>query len=65
MGPVRRTINFLFALALTVAGFGGLIYLVLFADGWRGFMPIGAGFIGFLGAYWLWADFIKPDERPE
>ena len=65
IGPVRRTVSFLFSLALTVAGFGGLIYLVFFAGGWRGIMPIGAASMGFLGAYWLWTDFISGDPRPE
>jgi hypothetical protein len=52
-------------LALSVAGIGGLIYLVLFAAGWKGWMIISSGTFGFIGLYWLWADFINADPRSE
>jgi hypothetical protein len=42
-----------------IAGFGFLAYLLLLAPGWKGWMIIGSGFSGILGAYWLYEDFIN------
>jgi hypothetical protein len=65
MGPVRRTINLVIALSLSVTSVGSFIYLLLFAAGWRGFMVMGSAMVGLLGLYWLWADFINADPRSE
>ena len=66
MGPVRRTINLICALALTVASAAWLAYPLLsgerFVLGWR---PGAAAILLFVGLYWLWADFINADPRPE
>jgi hypothetical protein len=59
MGRVRRTVNLVLALALMTAGFGLLSYLLLAAPGWKGWMVLGSGFAGTLGALWLYDDFIK------
>jgi hypothetical protein len=59
MGAVRRTISLALALALMTAGFGFLAYLLLLAPGWKGWMIIGSGFSGIVGAYWLYEDFIS------
>ncbi|MGA8158685.1 MAG: hypothetical protein WB822_21275 [Rhodoplanes sp.] len=63
-GPIRRTINLILALGLSAAGVGGFIYLLFFVAGWKGWMVMGSGMMGFLGLYWLWADFINADPRP-
>ena len=63
MGPVRRTINLIYALALTGAGAFFFVYLLLYAP--HASMIAGAGMATFLGLYWLWADFINADPRPE
>ena len=65
MGPVRRIINFVAAMTLTAVGCGGLIYLLFFASYSRGFVLIAAATMGVAGLYWLWADFINADPRPE
>jgi hypothetical protein len=65
MGPVRRTINLICALALTGAGVFFFFYLLLYAAHARWGMIAGAGMATFLGAYWLWVDFINADPRPE
>ncbi len=65
MGPVRRIINFVAAMALTAVGCGGVIYLLLFADYFRGVVLVAATTMGVAGLYWLWVDFINADPRPE
>jgi hypothetical protein len=65
MGSIRRAINLIVALTLTVAGCGGLVYLVFFAAAWKGGMAIAAAVIGFAGLYWLWAEYINSGSRPE
>jgi hypothetical protein len=65
MGPVRRTINLICALALTGAGAFFFIYLLSYAPHAKLGMIAGAGVATFLGLYWLWADFINADPRPE
>jgi hypothetical protein len=47
------------ALALMIAGFGSLAYLLLFAPAWSGTMVVASGFAGTLGASWLYEDFIN------
>jgi hypothetical protein len=65
MGPVRRTINLVFALALTGGGGFMFFYLFLYAPHAKIGMIAGAGIATFLGLYWLWADYINADPRPE
>jgi hypothetical protein len=55
---VRRTISLIASLSLTVAGSSLFAYLLFFAAGWKGWMIISSGFMGGIGALWLWADFI-------
>jgi hypothetical protein len=55
---VRRIISFIIALCLTGFGAFGLIYLFLFAAGWKGWMVMGAGLIFTLGVIWLYSDYI-------
>jgi hypothetical protein len=54
---MRGTISFVIALCLTFFGAFALIYLVLFADGWRGWMVTSAGLILGVGAGWLYSDY--------
>jgi len=65
MGPVRRIINFVVAMALATVGCGGLIYLLFFADRVRGIVLMGAATMGVAGLYWLWVDFINADPQSE
>jgi len=48
--------GFVIALCLTFFGSSALIYLLLFADGWRGWMVTGAGLALAVGAGWLYSD---------
>jgi hypothetical protein len=61
---IRRAIGFVIALALTVIGGGGTIFLLLFAERFRGFMLVGSIVMMFVGAYWLWIDYLSP-AKPE
>ena len=65
MGPIRRTINLIAALALTAGSGSALVFLLFYADGFYLWMPTSAGIALFVGVYWLWADFINADPRPE
>jgi hypothetical protein len=65
MGPVRRTINLICALGLTGASAFSLIYFVFYAHRFYIWMPVGSAVLTFVGLYWLWADFINADPRPE
>jgi len=47
-----------------VIGVGGIIYILFFASGWRGSVVVAAATVGFVGLYWLWADFIA-DPQPD
>ena len=40
-------------------------YLIFYADHYKLWMPAGAGVLTFVGLYWLYADFINADPRPE
>jgi hypothetical protein len=62
---MRRIISLILALCLTVTGAGGIVYLLLFAHGWRGWMVMGSGLVFTAGAVWLYSDFIDatPNER--
>jgi hypothetical protein len=63
MGPIRRTISLISALALTGISGAALVYLIFFAPGFWYWMPVAAGVGAFFGLYWLWEDFISPDRR--
>jgi len=65
MGPIRRIINLLIALALSVLGWGALIYMLLFGQHFKGWIIMGCAMVGVAGVYWLWTDFINADPRPE
>lgn len=58
MSSTRRMISFVIAITLTVVGWGFVIYFLLFAAGWRGVVVLAAGFVGSLGMFWLYEDFI-------
>jgi hypothetical protein len=62
---MRRTLNLIIALCLTLVGAGGVIYLLFFAAGWRGWMVMAAGLLFTAGVVWLYDDFINatPNER--
>jgi len=55
---MRGTISFVIAVCLTYFGAFALIYLLLFADNWRGWMVTGAGLISAVGTVWLYSDYI-------
>jgi CHASE2 domain-containing sensor protein len=65
MGPIRRTISLILALALFIVGLSGLCYLLLLAPWWKGWMVMAAGGMATLGGLWLWEDFINatPNEQ--
>ena len=65
MGVVRRSINMILALALTVAGAAGLVFLLFYAAGWRGWMVTAAGSVFTVGILWLWSDFIDATPNEE
>jgi hypothetical protein len=64
MGPIRRTINLVCALGFTGAGLYLLSLPILDGHVSRGLLVWGGVAVA-LGAYWLWADFINADPRPE
>lgn len=63
MGPFRRTISLMLALGLMTVGFGFLTYLLLAAPGWKGWMVIASGFVGTLGALWLYEDLFNAESN--
>jgi hypothetical protein len=65
MGQVRRTINLICALALTAVSAYAAFYLIFFADRFKVGWLVGAGAFTFVGLYWLYADFVNADPRPE
>jgi hypothetical protein len=65
MGPIRRSINLVLALALTGSCAFWFLYIFLYLDRFYIWMPVTAGVGTFVGLYWLWADFINADPRPE
>lgn len=62
---MRRTISLFLALCLTFAGAGGMVFLLFFANGWKGWMIMSAGMLFTVGAVWLYSDFIDatPNEK--
>jgi len=65
MGPVRRTFSLVCALALTGVSAFAFFYLIFYASHYKFWMPAWAAMLTFVGLYWLWADFINADPRPE
>jgi hypothetical protein len=63
MGPVRRTISFLFALGLTSVSATALIWLFGYTERFKIWMPASAAVFLFVGLYWLWTDFINAGPR--
>jgi hypothetical protein len=65
-GMFRRTLGLILALALAIGGAYLFIMMVFFPQAPVKVMFIlGAGMMCFLGVYWLWADYIKADPKPE
>jgi hypothetical protein len=71
MGPVRRTVNLVCAVALTGVGaywLFDIIFHMIFEDGTiisgerRTFniTVLAAAMMTILGVYWLWVDFLRP-----
>jgi hypothetical protein len=56
---LRRIVSLVCASSLTVAGAAGLIYLLFFAVGWKGWMLMAAGLVCVAGIVWLYDDFIN------
>jgi hypothetical protein len=65
MGPVRRTINLVCALGLTGTSAFSFIYFIFYAHSFFVWMLVTSAVLIFVGLYWLWADFINADPRPE
>jgi hypothetical protein len=65
MGPIRRTFNLICALALTVGSASVFVSQFLYAYEIYFIIPLSAGVGVVFGLYWLWADFINADPRPE
>jgi hypothetical protein len=59
MGPVRRTVCLICALALIGAGLYLLCSILMYAESLSSRMITAAAVMTFLGSYWLWVDFIK------
>jgi hypothetical protein len=55
---MRRIISFVLALCLTAFGAFALVYLMVFAAGWKGWMVMGAGLMFVVGVVWLYSDYI-------
>ena len=62
---MRRIISLALALSLVAVGASGLVYLMLFAAGWKGWMVMASGLIFTAGAIWLYDDFSgrAPNQR--
>jgi hypothetical protein len=65
MGLVRRTINLICALGLTGTSVFSFIYFIFYAHNFFVWMLVASAVLTFVGLYWLWADFINADPRPE
>ena len=65
LSKIRRMINFMLALALMAAGGAGVLFLLLVADRFKGWMLVGAGFACGLGVIWLYSDFIDATPNEE
>jgi hypothetical protein len=65
MGPVRRSINLICALAFLGGSACALVYILFYAKGFYYWMLVSSVLGVFVGLYWLWADFINADPRSE
>jgi len=66
VGMVRRTVGLILALTLTMVGGYLFVFLLFFAKVPVKIMFIlGAGMMLFGGLYWLWADYINAEPKPE
>lgn len=57
---MRRTLLFFVSLGMVAGGAYCLLYLFLYAAGFKFWMAVAAGFMLWLGLYCLWDDFISP-----
>jgi hypothetical protein len=57
---MRSIVSLVVALCLTVAGGGGLAYLILFAPGFYGWMMTATALVFGAGLMWLYADLTEP-----
>ncbi len=64
ISPLRRTLSLIVALVWTGAS-GFALFYMLFVTGGKFMFIVGAGVMAFIGLYWIWADFINADPRPE
>jgi hypothetical protein len=64
MESIRGKLNVIMPLALTALGCGGFVYFYSFATAWKGWTVISA-VMGVAGLYWLWAEYLNPNQRPE
>jgi hypothetical protein len=55
-------VSLLLALCLTIAGAAALIYLLVFAAGWKGWIVMAAGGLFAAGVMWLYSDFIDASQ---
>jgi hypothetical protein len=65
MGPIRRTIGLFGALAMIGVCTYTLVYLLFFARRFPLVLLPMAAVGAFIGLYWLWADYINADPKPE
>jgi hypothetical protein len=57
---MRRVISLIIASSLAAIGGAGVLYLLLFAAGWKGWMVLGAGGVFAAGVMWLYDDLSNP-----
>jgi hypothetical protein len=55
---MRRAVTVIIAFWLTASGAFGALYYLLFADEWKGWVLLGAGFVFIVGATLLYSDFM-------
>ena len=60
---LHQIISFVLALCLTAFGAFGLIYLMVFSAGWRGWVVIGVGLMFAVGVMWLYSDYLDATPR--
>jgi hypothetical protein len=65
MGPIRRTVGLIGALAMTGLCTYTLVYLLFFAKSFPIIVLPMVAVGTFIGLYWLWADYINADPKPE
>jgi len=64
MWPIRRVLSLIFALALTGAGLY-MLSLLFTTEGFFVRIALAGSMMLAIGLYWLWADFINADPRPD